>query len=172
MTSALLIIDMQEGFRAPESEAIIHSIKRLLGSFEGKMLFSAFENKRHSLFETQLHWLSFQQDDDKKIFSEFETQVKKTFTHSGYTVLTNELKDYLCQQNISKVYLAGVFTDVCVIKTAMDLFDSGIETFVIGDSCMSLHGTEIHNGAILSLKKILGEDHVIASEDVALDTLA
>ena len=43
----------------------------------------------------------------------------------------------------------------------MDLFDYGIETFVIEKACASLHGKNNHKYAIDSLKHILWKEHII-----------
>jgi len=168
MENLLLIIDMQNGFRYPESEAILPNLLKLKKSFKGKIVFSNFVNDKGSLFESQLKWTKFQNNEDKKLFSELQASTNTEFEHNGYTVLTETLLKVIKDRKITKVYLCGIYTDVCIIKTAMDLFDKGIETFVIADACNSLHGRSIHDSAIESLKHILGKKQILSTNDVCL----
>jgi len=168
MKNLLLIIDMQEGFRYTESEAILPNLLKLKKSFNGKIVFSKFVNNKNSLFEKQLNWIKFQNDEDKKIFSELQASDNIELDHDTYTVFNEELKEFISKNKITKVYLCGIYTDVCIIKTAMDLFDNNIETFVVEDACNSLHGKKNHDSAIDSLKHILGKKQILLTDDVCL----
>jgi len=167
MKNLLLIIDMQEGFRSAESESILSNLLKLKNSFNGKIVFSKFVNNKNSLFEKQLNWTQLQNEEDKKLFSELQTSNNIEFEHNGYTVLNESLMKFVKENRITKVYLCGIYTDVCIVKTAMDLFDEGIETFVIEDACNSLHGKNIHDSAIESLRHILGKKQIILTYGVA-----
>lgn len=164
----LLIIDMQEGFRYAESEAILPNLLKLRKSFKGKIVFSKFANDRGLLFGKQLNWKKFQREKDKKLFSELQALNDIEFEHNGYTVLNEDLIKFIKDNNITKVYLCGIYTDVCIIKTAMDLFDKKIKTFVIEDACNSLHGKDIHDSAIESLRHILSRKQILLTDDVCL----
>jgi nicotinamidase-related amidase len=162
--SLLLVIDMQEGFRTRESEKILPVIKKLINEFAGKIVFSKFENKKGSLFETQLNWTKFQNKFDKKILTELKYSNSSKITHNTYTIYNKKLKRFVLKNKINKIYLCGVYTDVCIIKTVMDLFDNGFIVYVIANACNSLHGTKNHEYALDSLKHIIGGHHVINSK--------
>lgn len=168
MENLLLIIDMQEGFRTTESEAILQNLLKLKESFKGKIVFSKFINEKGSLFEKQLNWIKFQNEEDKKLFSELQASNNIELEHNTYTVLNEALVKFIRWNKITKVYLCGVYTDVCIIKTSMDLFDQNIETFVIQDACNSLHGKRSHDSAIGSLRHILGKKQILLTNDVCL----
>ena len=168
MGDLLLIIDMQEGFRAKESEKILPNILKLKKEFRGKIVFSKFINKKNSLFEKQLNWTKFQNKKEKKIFLELQFPNNKEIKHQKYTVLNNNLKNFIKKNKITRIYLTGIYTDVCIIKTAMDLFDKNIKTFVIKNACGSPHGKKNHNFAIDSLKHILGKKHIISTKEACL----
>ena len=168
MESLLLIIGMQKGFRYAESEALLPNLLKLKKSFKGKIVFSKFVNDKDSLFEKQLNWTEFQNEEDKKLFSELRTSNNIEFEHNGYTVINEALLQFIKENKIIKVYLCGIYTDVCITKTAMDLFDKGIETFVIEDAYNSLHGKSIHDSAIESLRHILGKKQILLTNDVCL----
>ena len=168
MENLLLIIDMQEGFRNAKSEIILPNLLKLKNSFKGKIVFSKFVNTKNSLFEKQLNWTKFQNNEDKKLFSELQTSNNIELEHDTYTVLNKKLKEFIIKNKITKIYLCGIYTDVCIIKTAMDLFDNNIKTFVIEDACNSLHRKISHDSAIDSLKHILGKKQIILTDDVCL----
>jgi len=163
-----LIIGMQKGFRYAESEALLPNLLKLKKSFKGKIVFSKFVNDKDSLFEKQLNWTEFQNEEDKKLFSELRASNNIEFEHNGYTVINEALLQFIKENKIIKVYLCGIYTDVCITKTAMDLFDKGIETFVIEDAYNSLHGKSIHDSAIESLRHILGKKQILLTNDVCL----
>ena len=168
MGDLLLIIDMQEGFRYAESEFIVPNILKLIKAFNGKIIFSKFIGSQNSLFKTQLNWTKFQNEEERKLFSELQAFGFLKFEHEGYTVLNSKLKAYLKDNKITKIYLCGIYTDVCIIKTAMDLFDENFKTFVIKDACNSLHGKKNHDSAIESLRHILGKKQILLTEDIIL----
>lgn len=166
MKKLLLIIGMQEGFRSPESESIIKNINKAKDYFSKCVIFSKFINQKKYLFEKQLHWKKFQKKTDQLIFPELTPSKCLQITHLTYTVLNKKLKDYIKNNKVKQVYLTGVFTDVCIIKATMDLFDHNIEVFVIKDACASLHGKENHKSSINSLEKIIGKDHIISTKNL------
>jgi len=168
MKNLLLIIDMQEGFRYQESESILPNLLKLKKSFNGKIVFSKFVNDKNSLFKKQLNWIKFQNENNQKLFSELQASKNIEIQHNTYTILNDELKEFIKSNKITKVYLTGIYTDVCIIKTAMDLFDNDNKTFVIEDACNSLHGKTNHDSAIDSLKHILGKKQILLTNDVCL----
>ncbi len=72
MNKLLLVIDMQEWFRAVESEKIIPEILKIKEKFDWKVVFTKFIDKKASLFEKQLNWTIFQNKDNQKIFKELD----------------------------------------------------------------------------------------------------
>lgn len=162
MKEVLLVVDMQEGFRSPESEKIIRKILDIKNKFSNKVIFTKFVNLKDSNFEEKLGWTKFRDKSEREIFSELKSGDLEAFDHKGYTILDDKLKSFLKKGGIKRVYICGIYTDVCVMKLAMDLFDEGFEVLVVKDACASLHGNEIHNCAIKSLEHILGKDCVIS----------
>lgn len=163
MTDLLLVVDMQEGFRSEESEDIVGKVAELVEGFKGEVVFSKFCNEEGSLFEEQLGWTRFQDEEDRRLLEKLRGLDGVDMVHDGYTVATDDLLEYLKENDVGRVYVCGVYTDVCIKKAAMDLFDRGFEVFVVEDCCASLHGEDVHKSAVESLKHILGDDHVLNS---------
>jgi len=165
MIDLLLIIDMQQGFRYKESESILEKILELKTIFKGNIIFSKFVNENNSIFEKQLNWIKFQNKEDRELFCELESSENLVFEHNSYTVFNDYLKNFIFKNKINKVYLCGVYTDVCIIKTAMDLFDENIKVFIVEDACNSPNGEMNHIMAIDSLKHILGKGHILTVDN-------
>lgn len=157
----LIITDMQEGFRRRESMSVIPKLKKTVNKFGGNVVFSIFENKKGSKFEKDLKWKKFQNKNEQQILREFTYLKAKRFKHNGYTILNKSLLDFIKKRHFNTIYLSGIYTDVCIIKTAMDAFDNNMSVKVIGNCCASLHGLNNHKYAIDSLKHIIGKNNVV-----------
>lgn len=104
-----MIIDMQEGFRFKESEAIIPKIKWLSCNFDGDVAFSCFENKKGSMFEKSLKWKRFQKKREQELFKELRDVTARKFRHSGYTVLNKVLLAFI-NKSITRQYSLQAYT--------------------------------------------------------------
>lgn len=164
----LIVSDMQEGFRSKEAELLIPVIRQLCSDVAVTKVFTRFCNRKGSRFERQLNWRRFQNTADRLLLRELRYIQHKSVMHNGYTLLNKPLQKLISTYANPKVFLAGIYTDVCITKTAMDLFDHNIEAYVIADACNSLHGKEIHAAALVSLRHILGKDHVISSDQLII----
>ena len=160
MADLLIIIDMQEGFRCALLEQIIPNVKQLIERFNGKIIFSCFENQKRSMFETSLKWKSFQNKKERAILDEFKKYGFPLYWHTSYTILNKELLDYINENNFNNIYLSGIYTDICIIKTVMDGFDSGLKMKVVADCCISLHSEKHHKMAMDSIGHIIGKNNV------------
>lgn len=85
----------------------------------------------------------------------------KIFTKKTYTALTEELKEYIKINNINTIYLCGIDTDACVLKTALDFFDYNLNIKVLKDLFMSHSGIDYHNYALILLEKLIGKNNII-----------
>lgn len=157
MKKVLLVIDMQEGFRYPETVKIIPKINKLITKFNGEIVFLQFINKKESLFEKQLNWQKFQNKNDQEIFKELKNEKFKKYKHSTYSVLTKEILKLIKNKEI---YICGIYTDVTIIKTAMDLFDLNKKCIIIEDACAGQFKKSLHQSAIKSLTHIIGKPQI------------
>ena len=160
MKELLLVIDLQKDFINDNTENISCNIEKLISSKKYKyVVFTKFINDINSSFYKTLNYKGCMSEDGRKIVIdtlEYPILEKKT-----YTALNYELKKFIEDNDIKKIYLCGIDTDACVLKTAIDLFENNLEVKVIEDCCMSHSGKEYHNSAINMLKKLIGKQNVI-----------
>lgn len=164
----LMIIDMQEGFRYLESEKIIDNIKHLHSVFS-IIAMTKFIDRPGSIFEKQLNWTTLQSEEKQKLMSEFVNIKANVFNHTTYNPLTEDFRTFVIERGIDRVFIAGIYTDVSVLVSAMLLFDMGLEVFVVKDACNSVHKNQVNNlhmSAIESLTHVLGKDHVVETKGV------
>lgn len=77
---------------------------------------------------------------------------------------TDESWHYLAQQNRSIVLLFGVETHVCVLQTALDLLDNGMQPVIIGDAV----GSRFPYDKKLALRRIRRAGGVITTVETIL----
>ena len=78
-----------------------------------------------------------------------------------YSARNEELEEYIANNNIDKIYVCGIDTECCVLKTCLDLFEKEYNVFVLKDYCACTHGVKSHNNAIQILKRCIGKEYVI-----------
>ncbi len=152
MKTALLIIDVQNDYFPNGKMEINNSvnvsikIKDLINHFRSRLMpiihvkhISIFPGATFFLPETsgsEFHENVMPQEKEKIIVKNFPNSFRRT-----------ELNDYLKQNNISKLIIAGMMTHMCVDSTVRAAFDLGYECIVVGDCCatktLGFNGNEI-----------------------------
>lgn len=160
MKSLLLIIDMQTSFINEHTEHLIKDINVLIDSDKYDYIaFTRFINSKDSIWYTKLNYTGCMTEEDKKLV--INPKENKIIDKTIYSSLNNELIQYIKENNISKIYLCGIDTECCVLKTAFDLFENEYDVFVLKDYCASMTGAERHNNALNILKRNIGFDKII-----------
>ena len=59
------------------------------------------------------------------------------FHKKQFSMMTEEVKAHFMSLEKSQVILCGIESHVCVLQTAMDLIDSGVEVFLVCDAVSS-----------------------------------
>ena len=78
-----------------------------------------------------------------------------------YTAFNDQLIHYIMNNHIDKIYLCGLETECCVLKTALDLFENEYEVYVLEKYCACTHGKERHDNAIKILSTTIGRNSII-----------
>lgn len=158
--SLLLIIDVQSDFINKNTKDLPKKIEKELTknrfNFYG---FTMFINDINSLFFTKLNYEGCM--DEKGKCLAVNNKNYPIFKKTIYSALNEELKKFIIENNISNIYLCGIDTDACVLKTALDLFENNYNVFVIENLCKSHSGKKNHDFAIKLLKKLIGNGSVI-----------
>lgn len=139
MNWLLIVIDVQKAFINENTNQIIEKINNLINnnSFEN-IIFTRFINYNDSIWVKKLNYKECISDDSKRLM--VDTKENLVFDKSTYSSLTNELKQYIKDNNINDIYLCGIDTECCVLKTALDLFEENYNVYVLKDYCTCTYG--------------------------------
>lgn len=160
MRSLLLVIDLQNIFINDHTSQLPNKIKEIIDNSKyDNVAFTKFVNFEDSIFVKKLNWRGCIQDEDKKIV--IDTKNNKIFDKSIYSAVNKELIEYLNKNKITEIYLCGIDTECCVLKTAFDLFELKYNVYVLKDYCACMYGIERHNNALEILKTNIGKNYVI-----------
>ena len=160
MNKLLLVIDMQKDFINENTKFLIEKIEKLIDENKfNNIVFTRFINNNNSVFYKRLKYTGCTSKEGMKIVLSEDS--KKIIDKQGYTALTKECIEYINENNIDEIYLCGIDTECCVLKTAFDMFEAGYNVYVLKDYSASTYGEERHNNAIQILERNIGKEFVV-----------
>ncbi|MBN3958789.1 isochorismatase family cysteine hydrolase [Nostoc sp. NMS8] len=169
MSEILLVVDMQNGFMSEKCRHIIPTVIKLIEHFleAGKLVeFTRFINTADSNYVKLIHWSSLIHEPETSIIDELHPYINNIFDKPYYSVFTEKFSTFITLNQISKIYLCGVETDSCILKTAIDSFERGIEPVIIEDACFSDGGQQAHDAGIFLLKRNIGKNQIQMSNQI------
>lgn len=161
MNSLLLVIDLQNQFINKHTKLLPKKIEELINSKKYNFVaFTKFLNSTESIFYKSLNWEGCITTESREL-AICSGGGEPIFEKTIYSALNQELKNFIAKNKISKIYLCGIDTECCVLKTALDMFESGLDVYVLKDYCACTRGKHRHNNALKILKRNIGKDKVI-----------
>lgn len=165
MANLLLVIDLQEGWRhKTATEQTMLDTVILCKGFPGDVVHCCFRNNPASLFHTQLHWHDFVTSPHTDQIPEIAELDLPLYWRETYSCLTPEISKLI--KKYDHIYIAGVFTDISVAVTAMEIFDLGITVSVVGDCVATLHGEDVQRAAMRSLSHAIGYRYIVTAKSL------
>ena len=160
MKKMLLVIDLQKSFINPNTEFLISKIDSLVnsGSYD-LVVFTKFINDNDSMWVKKLNYKGCISLEDRKIM--IDTKDNIVLEKSLYTAYSNNLINLINLFKIDEVYLCGIDTECCVLKTAFDLFENGYDIKVLSGYSACTHGEESNKNALDIIARNIGKSNVI-----------
>lgn len=160
MKSLLLVIDLQNAFINKKTQNLPQKIEKIIKTKKyNEVAFTKFINSKDSIFVKKLNYNRCLDSDDVKIV--IDTGDNKVINKTIYSTVNAELIKFIKEKAIDKIFLCGIDTECCILKTAFDLFELGYDVYVLKDYCGCTHGKIRHNNALNILKRNIGKDYVI-----------
>ena len=167
MKQILLVIDCQKGFINSNTKITAEKISDLIysKSFD-YVIATKFVNYYNSPFVNILNYGKMRKDEEETELALPESSIERIdciLEKDKYSCLNKELLSKLYEVNgeiPSKIWLCGFDTDACVLKTAFDLFEEGIQPVVLKGYCNSSGGKVVHKNAISLIKRNLGNSSI------------
>jgi nicotinamidase-related amidase len=160
MPGILIIIDAQKGFITRCSSHVLEQLDRLQHQLN-HVIFTKFYNPDPSPFREILDYQKLSPGDSDTALALTPRQDAIIIDHPLYSCVTRELCEHLEKLGAREVYVCGVATEACVLKTVLDLFEHNIRPYVIEDICASDQDKHYHDIAIELMKKLVGEKQII-----------
>ena len=157
--SMLLVVDVQNGFVNEHTRHVIEPINRLIGAFSERgepVALTRFVNTPDSGYQRWIGWARFMRGPENDLYEAIDAGAGPVFVKHGYTAFTTEFENYIRERQVERLVLCGIATDGCILKSAVDAFERGIEPVVVTDACASHGGREIHEAGLLLLGRFIG----------------
>ena len=165
MSNTLLVIDVQQGFITDVTAHIPTKVLRLLRrNVFDHVAFTQFVNLPGSFFETRLDWNKMKQSPEIDIVHELRPFATNCFVKYSYSCLTPRMSEFIASAGSTKVFLVGLETDICVLKTATDAIEAGLAPYVVSDCCATTAGPAVHSSALGIIGRFIGRHNVVASD--------
>ncbi|MEA2107254.1 MAG: nicotinamidase [Bacteroidota bacterium] len=154
---ALLIVDVQNDFcpggalAAPNGDEVVPVINQLMSKFQvivaskdwhpkdsahfKKWPLHCVQNTRGAEFHPDLKKQSIQ-----KVF--LKGTSGKDDGYSAFEATNKNLKKYLLNKNVDRLYVAGLTTEYCIFDTAKSAVKENFETFVVTDAIRPVNVNE------------------------------
>lgn len=158
----LLVIDVQNGFVSPKTEYVVPRILELIEQFKDELIVATkFLNYKESPYVRFMGWERLTSSPETDLIPEVENKASLVIEKAIYSACKDKLCNLLSAKDIDEVYLVGIDTDCCVLKTATDLFERGIRPIVLEHYCASNGGEESHNAAVRVMERTIGRNQII-----------
>ncbi len=162
LKKGLVLIDIQRGFISDNTERVVGRIPNLFEKYKFSCVMATqFKNVSNSPYERFLNWEGLKNEDSQEIVPEIRRYADKIFVKYGYSCFTNEFEQFVEQEKFDRLYFAGIDPDCCVLKSALDCFERGIDLRVLYDCCASNGGKSSEEAAKNIMMRSIGKNQII-----------
>lgn len=168
----LVVVDVQNGFVTEHSQPVVPIIIDLVHRWQaarGDVVFSRYLNYVGSPFERLMGWTRMANGPEVELITELAPYVgphTPIVVKHIYTLFTPEGTDLVNERGWTDLYLCGIDTDACVLKTAVDAFERDLTPWILKDACASHAGPEAHAAGLLIAGRFIGTNQIIQTTNL------
>ncbi|MGH8628627.1 MAG: cysteine hydrolase [Gammaproteobacteria bacterium] len=168
-TSVLMVVDVQNGFLTETTRHALPVIIELVDKWQkldGMTVFTRYFNYPGSAFERMMNWRQLHDSPDTDIANELRpyTAESVTLDKYAYSAATKEFMELAQAHSWTDVAICGIDTDLCVLKTALDIFERNLTPWVITNASASTGGDDLHKSGLAVMGRAIGEHHLLTAE--------
>lgn len=170
----LLIIDMQNGFINRNTEGIDNRILKFLDRIRDRVIVAGtrYVNHEHTACYIFEGWKSCMAGtEEAEVIPTLRPFMARVFDKNKYSCWNDEMKAFIRDNEIEKVYFAGVNTGCCVLHSVFDFYNDLVDCSVIEDLCGSTSGVREHEAALIVLRSCITDGRVITAEQAVREIL-
>jgi nicotinamidase-related amidase len=163
----LVMIDVQRGFLRDCSRHILPVVVDLARRWPGDLLLTRYVNPPGSPYERLLHWTGFRGPPATDLAPELLPYVPRAIAvidKHVYSVFTAECGELVRRHGWTDLYLCGIATEYCVLKSAIDTFERDLTPWVIEDATASHE--DHHEEGLRAIRRFIGAGQIIRAADV------
>lgn len=163
----LVVVDVQNGFITEHSQSVIPIIVDLVRRWQtvgGDVVFSRYLNYAGSPFERLIGWTKMTDAPETELVAELASYVgphTPVVDKYIYTLFTPEGTQLVDEHGWTDLYVCGIDTDVCVLKTAVDAFERNLTPWILKDACASHAGPKAHTAGLFIAGRFIGANQII-----------
>ncbi|MDQ3763518.1 MAG: cysteine hydrolase [Actinomycetota bacterium] len=163
----LVVVDVQNGFITEHSKPVIPVIVDLVRRWQaadGDIIFSRYLNYADSQFERLIGWTKMTHGPEIELVTELAPYIGPSIPIVDkyiYTLFTPEGTRLVDEHGWTDLYVCGIDTDICVLKTAVDAFERNLTPWVLKDACASHAGPKAHTAGLYIIGRFIGTNQII-----------
>jgi nicotinamidase-related amidase len=172
VTGVLVVVDVQNGFISEFSQPVVPVIANLVARWQangGDTVFTRYHNYTGSPYERLIGWSNLMEAPETDIVSDLAPYAARAsaIVDKDIYSLFNEAGSALVKKyDWTDLYICGIDTQSCVLKTAVDAFERNLTPWVLADACASHSGAQTHTAGLLVLEKFIGQRQIITTGDL------
>lgn len=170
--ACLFVIDMQNGFVSNKSAPIVPAVADLLGRWRATgrpYVLSRFINYADSPYERLIGWSRMESSPEIDLVPEIAPAASgaaAVIDKGIYSAFTEEGIHLVERNGWDNIVVAGIATESCVLKTAVDAFELGLTPWVVTDASYSHAGAEPHEAGLLVAGRFIGSKQLVTSAEI------
>ncbi|MGH3695882.1 MAG: cysteine hydrolase [Pseudonocardiaceae bacterium] len=172
-----MVVDAQNGFITEHSRPVVPVIVDLVRRWQtagGDVVFSRYLNYAGSPFERLIGWTKMTNEPETDIVTELAPYVHSdtpVVDKHIYTLFTPEGTRLVNERGWTDLYICGIDTEICVLKTAVDAFEHNLTPWVLKDACASHAGSEAHAAGVFIAGRFIGGNQIIDTASLPTSVL-
>jgi len=163
----LVIVDVQNGFARDVSRHVVPVIAELADRWQDAghdVVFTRYFNLPGSQYERLFGWTSLQGPPETDIVPELAESAGRATAIVDkhiYSLFTKAGSELVRGHGWTDLYICGIATESCVLKTAADAFERDLTPWIIEDASASHAGAEAHHAGILVARRFIGPNQIV-----------
>jgi len=163
----LVVVDVQNGFITEHSQPVVPVIVDLVRRWQaahGDVVFTRYLNYVGSPFERLIGWTEMVDGPTTELVTELTPYVgprTSVIDKYIYTLFTSEGRRLVEERGWTDLYICGIDTDICVLKTAADAFEHNLTPWILKDACASHSGPKAHAAGLFIAGRFIGASQII-----------
>jgi nicotinamidase-related amidase len=160
----LVVIDLQEGFRAPSTANVIPQAHELMRGFGANTTLCQFYSEAGDKFDKLMNWRLFENPKLQAFMHEMQLPKQYDLLRHKTHDLTDKLLAEPYGKNVERWFLAGIYTEIAIMMTSSGMFDRDIPCYVITDA-IGTPRPEYQEWALKIMGRLLPKKYLITTDE-------